>query len=155
MAQKRLFGKIGVLQREASMDHARASRFHSRYLRTPCPSSTFVVFKFKSVSNTSLLTAGSPTFHPTGTGVARVLHPILERVLGLVLGLLLLERAESANSFWTRVCTVSSPGCTPRSDSCSCACSGVRGSLGECRSCCEFATCSDVSWLGASPAVFT
>lgn len=75
------------------------------------PSSTFVVFKFKSASSTSVLAAGSPTFDPTG--VALVLHPILERVLGLVLGLLLLERAESGDSFWTPVCTVSSPGCTP------------------------------------------
>ena len=44
------------------------------------------------------------------------LLPVLERVLGLVLGLLavlLLERAESGDSFWTPVCTVSSPGCTP------------------------------------------
>ena len=89
-------------------------RFFNAEVSSVVPSSTFVVFKFKSVSNTSVLTAGSPTFDPTG--VALVLHPVLERVLGLVLGLLavlLLERAESGDSFWTPVCTVSSPGCTP------------------------------------------
>ena len=110
------------------------------------PSSTFVVFKFKSVSSTSVLTADSPTFDPTG--VALVLHLILERVLGLVLGLLL-ERAESGE--WRLVLDSGLYGKFTRlhSDSCSCACSGVRGSLGVCRSCDEFAICSDVSRLGA------
>ena len=108
------------------------------------PSSTFVVFKFKSVSSTSVLTAGSPTFDPTG--VALVLHPILERVLGLVLG-----PSAGACRIWRLVLDSGLYGKFTRlpSDSCSCACSGVRGSLGVCRSCGEFAICSDVSRLGA------
>ena len=99
----------GVLSCDPCVDNMSGSasvRFSNAEVSSVFPSSTFIVFKFQSVSNTSVLTADSPTFDPTG--VALILHP----VLGLVLGLLL-ERAESADSLWTAVCMVSSPRCTP------------------------------------------
>ena len=51
-------------------------RLFSAEVTSVVPSSTFVVFKFKSVSSTSVLTAGSPTFDPTG--VALVLHMYIQ-----------------------------------------------------------------------------